>query len=72
MPTPQRTWREPPRLLHGALLRAAVKPEVCSRTPDAEDIEAHFAEVSATEPFIVPSSIFDEVADTCAQLGIPI
>ena len=39
--------------------------------PDAEDIEARLAEVSATEPFIVPGSIFDEVADTCAQLGIP-
>jgi NAD(P)-dependent dehydrogenase (short-subunit alcohol dehydrogenase family) len=42
------------------------------RVPDAEDIEARFADVSATEPFIVPTSIFDEVADTSAQLGIPL
>jgi NAD(P)-dependent dehydrogenase (short-subunit alcohol dehydrogenase family) len=38
--------------------------------PTAEDIETHLAEVSATEPFIVPASIFDEVADTCGRLGI--
>ena len=31
--------------------------------PTAEAIEAHLAEVSATEPFTVPGSIFDEV--TC-------
>jgi len=40
--------------------------------PTAEDIEAHLAEVAATEPFIVPGSIFDEVADTCSRLGIPL
>lgn len=40
--------------------------------PTAEDIDAHLDEVSATEPFIVPASIFDEVADTCARLGIPL
>ncbi|HYA69257.1 MAG TPA: SDR family NAD(P)-dependent oxidoreductase [Acidimicrobiales bacterium] len=39
--------------------------------PIAEDIEAHLAEVTATESFIVPDSIFDEVEDTCARLGIP-
>jgi len=38
--------------------------------PVPEDIEAHLPEVTATEPFIVPDSIFDEVADTCARLGI--
>ncbi|HUC38299.1 MAG TPA: SDR family NAD(P)-dependent oxidoreductase [Acidimicrobiales bacterium] len=38
--------------------------------PTADDIEAHLTEVSATEPFIVPTSIFDEVADTCDRLGI--
>jgi NAD(P)-dependent dehydrogenase (short-subunit alcohol dehydrogenase family) len=40
--------------------------------PTAEDIEAHLTEVAATEPFIVPGSIFDEVADTCSRLGIPL
>ncbi len=40
--------------------------------PTAEDIAAAFGEVSATEPFSVPSSIIDEVAETCARLGIPI
>jgi NAD(P)-dependent dehydrogenase (short-subunit alcohol dehydrogenase family) len=39
--------------------------------PTAEDIEANLAEVSAIEPFSVPSSIFDEVAETCRRLGIP-
>jgi len=38
--------------------------------PTADDINVHLSEVSATEPFIVPSSIFDEVADTCERLGI--
>jgi NAD(P)-dependent dehydrogenase (short-subunit alcohol dehydrogenase family) len=38
--------------------------------PSADDIAAHLREVSATEPFIVPGSIFDEVADTCERLGI--
>lgn len=38
--------------------------------PSAEDIAAHVMEVAATEPFIVPTSIFDEVADTCNRLGI--
>lgn len=40
--------------------------------PSAEDLEAHMAEVGATEPFTVPTSIFDEVADTCSQLGVPL
>lgn len=40
--------------------------------PSAEDIEAHLAEVAAVEPFTVPESIFDEVADTCSRLGIPL
>jgi NAD(P)-dependent dehydrogenase (short-subunit alcohol dehydrogenase family) len=40
--------------------------------PAAEDIEAHLSEVSATEPFIVPTSIFDEVNDTCQRLGITV
>jgi NAD(P)-dependent dehydrogenase (short-subunit alcohol dehydrogenase family) len=38
--------------------------------PTADDVAAHLAEVSATEPFSVPASIFDEVADICTRLGI--
>jgi NAD(P)-dependent dehydrogenase (short-subunit alcohol dehydrogenase family) len=38
--------------------------------PTADDVAAHLAEVSATEPFSVPTSIFDEVAGVCARLGI--
>jgi NAD(P)-dependent dehydrogenase (short-subunit alcohol dehydrogenase family) len=38
--------------------------------PTAEDVAAHLAEVSATEPFSIPASIFDEVAGICARLGI--
>jgi hypothetical protein len=38
--------------------------------PTADEVAAHLAEVSATEPFSVPASIFDEVADICARLGI--
>jgi NAD(P)-dependent dehydrogenase (short-subunit alcohol dehydrogenase family) len=39
-------------------------------TPTAEDVLANFAEVSATEPFIVPNSIVDEVVRLCGRLGI--
>ena len=38
--------------------------------PGAEDIAAHLADVSATEPFSVPTSIVDEVLGICARLGI--
>ena len=38
--------------------------------PSADDIAQHLAEVSATEPFSVPDSIFDEVAELCQRLGI--
>jgi NAD(P)-dependent dehydrogenase (short-subunit alcohol dehydrogenase family) len=40
-------------------------------TPTAEDIDANLADISATRPFSVPSSIFDEVEETCRRLGIP-
>ncbi len=40
--------------------------------PTAEAIEAHLADVGATEPFTVPDSIFDEVTQICSQLGIPL
>ena len=38
--------------------------------PSAEDIAAHLDEISATEPFAVPASIFEEVAEICARIGI--
>lgn len=38
--------------------------------PTADDIQAHLSEVSATEPFTVPGSIFDEVFAVTAQLGV--
>jgi NAD(P)-dependent dehydrogenase (short-subunit alcohol dehydrogenase family) len=38
--------------------------------PQAEDIEAHLAEIVGTETFSVPTSIFDEVAEICSRLGI--
>jgi NAD(P)-dependent dehydrogenase (short-subunit alcohol dehydrogenase family) len=40
--------------------------------PTAEDIEVHIGEVSATDPYTVPASIIDEVAQTCERLGIPL
>ena len=39
-------------------------------SPAAEDVAAHLAEISATEPFTVPGSIYDEVAGICTRLGI--
>ncbi|KUI32483.1 short-chain dehydrogenase [Mycobacterium sp. IS-1742] len=38
--------------------------------PTAEDILAHFDEVSGTEKFIVPDSIVDEVLEVCDRRGI--
>ena len=38
--------------------------------PTADDIAAHLTNVSATEPFTVPMSIFDEVLGVCDRLGI--
>src|SRR5215813_13269747 len=35
--------------------------------PTADDIADHLAEVSATEPFIVPASIVDEVLEICGR-----
>jgi hypothetical protein len=39
-------------------------------SPTADDIAAHLPEVSATEPFIVPGSIFEEIFAVCDRLGI--
>jgi NAD(P)-dependent dehydrogenase (short-subunit alcohol dehydrogenase family) len=38
--------------------------------PTADDIEAHLGEVAATEPFTVPTTIFDEIAELCRRLEI--
>ena len=38
--------------------------------PTADDFEEHLGVVSATEPFIIPASIFDEVFQVCDQLGL--
>lgn len=38
--------------------------------PTADDIAAHLAEVSATEPFTIPASIFEEVVGVCERLGV--
>ncbi len=39
-------------------------------SPTAEDIASEFSQISRTDPFAVPMSIFDEVADITARLGI--
>ena len=38
--------------------------------PTADDVAAHLDEVSATEPFTVPGSIFEEVFAVCERLGV--
>jgi NAD(P)-dependent dehydrogenase (short-subunit alcohol dehydrogenase family) len=38
--------------------------------PTADDVAAHLTTVSATEPFTVPMSIFEEVLGVCDRLGI--
>jgi NAD(P)-dependent dehydrogenase (short-subunit alcohol dehydrogenase family) len=40
------------------------------QNPTADDIAANLPEVSATEPFTVPGSIFDEIFSVCQRLGI--
>ena len=39
-------------------------------SPTADDVAAHLAEVSATEPFSVPGSIFEEIFGVCERLGV--
>lgn len=41
-----------------------------SRLPTADDIVANLAAVTAIEPWTIPSSIFDEVAQVCERLGL--
>ncbi|MGC2654595.1 MAG: SDR family NAD(P)-dependent oxidoreductase [Mycobacterium sp.] len=38
--------------------------------PTADDVAAHLSEVTATEPFTVPGSIFEEVFAICERLGV--
>ena len=38
--------------------------------PTADDVAAHLSEVSATEPFTVPGSIFEEIFAVCERLGV--
>jgi len=38
--------------------------------PTAEDVAAHLSEVSATEPFMIPESIYEEVFAVYERLGI--
>jgi NAD(P)-dependent dehydrogenase (short-subunit alcohol dehydrogenase family) len=38
--------------------------------PTADEIASHLTEISATEPFSVPTSIFEEVFGVCERLGI--
>jgi NAD(P)-dependent dehydrogenase (short-subunit alcohol dehydrogenase family) len=40
--------------------------------PTADDVAAHLGEVSATEPFTVPGSIFEEVFAVCERLGMDV
>jgi len=44
--------------------------QVEDETASAEDIAAHFAEVSATDPYYVPMSTADESAEICGRHGI--
>jgi NAD(P)-dependent dehydrogenase (short-subunit alcohol dehydrogenase family) len=39
-------------------------------SPGAEDIADHLAEITATDPYLVPTSIVDEVFAVCERLGI--
>ena len=41
-----------------------------SEGPSAEDIAEHLAEITATDPYLVPTSIVDEVFAVCERLGI--
>lgn len=38
--------------------------------PTADDVHAHQDEISATDPYIVPDTIVDEVLEVCDRLGI--
>ncbi|HEX3289512.1 MAG TPA: SDR family NAD(P)-dependent oxidoreductase [Mycobacterium sp.] len=42
----------------------------CGTDPTADDIADHLSEVSATEPFTIPGSIYDEVFAVSERLGV--
>jgi len=39
-------------------------------SPNADDIAEHVAQITAADPYTIPTSIFDEVFKVCARLGI--
>ena len=41
-----------------------------SSVPTADDIAVHWPEVSASQPFTIPSSIFHEIVEVCSLRGI--
>jgi NAD(P)-dependent dehydrogenase (short-subunit alcohol dehydrogenase family) len=43
---------------------------VADGAPTAEDVSDRMSQISATDPYTVPTSIFDEVAQVCRQLGL--
>jgi NAD(P)-dependent dehydrogenase (short-subunit alcohol dehydrogenase family) len=38
--------------------------------PTADDIAGHLTDISATDPFTIPTSIVDEVMDICTRVGV--
>jgi NAD(P)-dependent dehydrogenase (short-subunit alcohol dehydrogenase family) len=38
--------------------------------PTADDVAAHLEQIAVPEPYSIPTSIFDEVAEVCARLGL--
>jgi NAD(P)-dependent dehydrogenase (short-subunit alcohol dehydrogenase family) len=38
--------------------------------PTADDVAERIAQIAASDPYMIPGSIFDEVFDVCARLGI--
>jgi hypothetical protein len=39
-------------------------------TPSADDFAANFSTIAATEPYFVPGSIFEEIGQLVARLGL--
>ena len=58
------------RALRPRIQRPESRVVADARRTDRRGIQAHLDEVSATEKFIVPESIVDEVLEVCDRLGI--
>lgn len=43
---------------------------VAEGSPAADDIAERLEQITASDPYTIPGSIFDEVVDVCARLGI--